>query len=637
VLAAVSLLLLALPLAADEGGYHWPLDLPRVLTSSFAEYRPGRFHAGIDLRTGGIGKPVYAARDGQVTRVRCSPWGYGRAIYVTFDDGNSAVYGHLDEYYPELTAFVRAAQHAAKSYTVDLYPNAGQFPVKRGQEIAKSGQTGIGAPHLHYELRDAAGLPIDPTKLGVAWPDTTAPVLHRLLVVPDGPASFLDNDILGVQRELTRGENGVYTCAPVNASGRIGFGLSFTDPGDGGYKLGAREMRVTSGGQEIFVVRHENLSYDNHRNAAVSYHPYFADEGRFLMGYRWPGNVSSSYAHAASEGWFEVPESGADVEMTVSDYQGNTARVVVPVRHQPNLQAVIMDAPSVPAGRMAIDCEGNFLTVTLEFEHATSVVPVLQIEGPTGVFEQQMRRIDMNRFRTGVAPKRSGSYTFRVNLDSVAERERTIEVFARGEGGRADTGGMQIEVPADSPYGMLFASGYESPESRPSPLRQLGRVYRIWPTEAPIDAPITLRFPKPQDDADWSKVHVYRMRGTGWARQDTKANGPWLEITSSDFGTFAAFEDTREPVLSGLVPVNGYQATSRRPAIGGVVADDGSGVQGVEIFLGGQWLLTTYDPERARFDWMRDQELPAGTHTLEFRAIDAAGNSASISQTITIP
>jgi hypothetical protein len=114
-------------------------------------------------------------------------------------------------------------------------------------------------------------------------------------------------------------------------------------------------------------------------------------------------------------------------------------------------------------------------------------------------------------------------------------------------------------------------------------------------------------------------------------------NGPWLEVLSSDFGTFAVFEDTRAPVLSGLVPANGYQATSRRPSIGGVIADDGSGVQGVEIFLGGQWLLTTYDPERARFDWMRDQELPAGTHPLEFRAIDAAGNSASISQTITIP
>ena len=95
----------------STGEYAWPLSLDPQLTSSFAEYRTGRFHAGIDLRTAGVGREVFAAGDGYVSRVRCSPYGYGKAVYLQLHDGNSAVYAHLSDFYPELAAFVRAEQH----------------------------------------------------------------------------------------------------------------------------------------------------------------------------------------------------------------------------------------------------------------------------------------------------------------------------------------------------------------------------------------------------------------------------------------------------------------------------------------------------------------------------------------------
>ena len=87
--------------------YIWPLDLPQAITSSFGEYRGGRFHAGLDLRTGGIGKQVKAPAAGYVSRVRCSPWGYGKAVYLALDDGNTAVFGHLSAFAPELREYVR--------------------------------------------------------------------------------------------------------------------------------------------------------------------------------------------------------------------------------------------------------------------------------------------------------------------------------------------------------------------------------------------------------------------------------------------------------------------------------------------------------------------------------------------------
>lgn len=57
----------AAPVVADSlaaAAPLWPLDLPtRYLTSDFMEYREGRFHAGIDLKTDGrTGWAVRAAR-----------------------------------------------------------------------------------------------------------------------------------------------------------------------------------------------------------------------------------------------------------------------------------------------------------------------------------------------------------------------------------------------------------------------------------------------------------------------------------------------------------------------------------------------------------------------------------------------
>ena len=186
-----ALVLIVAQLAADpSASYAWPLDLPRVLTSSFAEYRAGRYHMGLDLRTGPIGKDVFAASDGYVSRIRCSPYGYGKAIYLKLDDGNSVVYAHLDDYAPELLDYLRRAQHDRKKYTVDLYPDPHELPISSGQFIGKSGQTGIGVPHLHYEIRDRSGAPINPQRAGVTWPVPNAPELRISSVSREPPPSF---------------------------------------------------------------------------------------------------------------------------------------------------------------------------------------------------------------------------------------------------------------------------------------------------------------------------------------------------------------------------------------------------------------------------------------------------------------
>ena len=61
-----------------------PLNIPLYLSGNFGELRSNHFHSGLDFKTQGrTGIPVHSADDGYVSRIVVSPWGFGRAIYIT--------------------------------------------------------------------------------------------------------------------------------------------------------------------------------------------------------------------------------------------------------------------------------------------------------------------------------------------------------------------------------------------------------------------------------------------------------------------------------------------------------------------------------------------------------------------------
>ena len=77
--------------------YLWPVKAKKELTAIFGEERPGRYHTGIDVRTfGNIGYELIAIDSGYISRIRTSSKGYGKTVYIKLNDGNTAVYAHLD-------------------------------------------------------------------------------------------------------------------------------------------------------------------------------------------------------------------------------------------------------------------------------------------------------------------------------------------------------------------------------------------------------------------------------------------------------------------------------------------------------------------------------------------------------------
>ncbi|WP_288863843.1 M23 family metallopeptidase [uncultured Alistipes sp.] len=141
----------------DPADYLYPIrDVDGTCSSNFGEIRPGHFHAGVDIRTGGTeGKELVAVADGHVSRLSVSPGGYGRAIYLTLNNGTTAVYGHLQRFRDDIEQLVAQERRAQGKNSLNLFFGHSKLPVRQGEVIGYSGNSGSSSgPHLHFEIRD---------------------------------------------------------------------------------------------------------------------------------------------------------------------------------------------------------------------------------------------------------------------------------------------------------------------------------------------------------------------------------------------------------------------------------------------------------------------------------------------------
>lgn len=130
--------------------YIYPIrDVEGLYSANFGEMRPGHFHAGIDIKTDGAeGKPLVAVADGYVSRVSLGAYGYGRAVYLTLHNGTTAVYGHLQRFRKDIEERVREERHARRSNSVNLWFGPDTWPVKQGDVVGYSGNSGSSmGPH----------------------------------------------------------------------------------------------------------------------------------------------------------------------------------------------------------------------------------------------------------------------------------------------------------------------------------------------------------------------------------------------------------------------------------------------------------------------------------------------------------
>lgn len=245
--------------AQTQQEYRSPLDIPLILSANFGELRPNHFHSGIDLKTEGvINKPVYSIADGYISRISVSPSGYGLAIYVTHITGQTSVCGHINKFAPKVAEYVKDKQYQQESYSVDLSLNPEELPVKKGDLIAYSGNTGSsGGPHVHFEIRNTADQtaldPLEYYKNSIT--DTKPPLIKGIAIYPINEEGAVEFSRFPYRANVSVLKNGSY--APlkddVEAWGKIGIGVRTNDRMDGTTNIyGVRKVRLFCDSVEIF-------------------------------------------------------------------------------------------------------------------------------------------------------------------------------------------------------------------------------------------------------------------------------------------------------------------------------------------------------------------------------------------------
>ena len=196
----------------DPDDYIYPIrDVARLYAANFGEIRPAHFHAGVDIKTDGAeGKPLVAVADGYVSRVSLTAGGYGRAVYLTLRNGTTAVYGHLQRFRDDIEEHVRQERTARRANSVNLWFGPEAWPVKQGDVIGFSGNSGSSmGPHLHFEIRENTDLLLSTldNMLEAASLDS---LTERLRVEPVDIDRLCRAELIAVRR-LRQGQDIEYT------------------------------------------------------------------------------------------------------------------------------------------------------------------------------------------------------------------------------------------------------------------------------------------------------------------------------------------------------------------------------------------------------------------------------------------
>lgn len=325
-----------------KGYFRNPLGIPISLSGNFGELRPNHYHMGVDIKTNHRENlSVYAAAEGYVSRIKIEPSGFGRAIYITHPNGYTTVYAHLNNFAARLDDYLKQKQYALESWKVQLDVPPDLFPVKKGEFIAFSGNTGGSqAPHLHFEIRRTKDdVNLNPLLFGLPLHDLARPRIVRLGIY-DRTRSVYEQAPRIVPVKI--GSGFAYSTTPgvvrVN-SPLISLAITAYDAHTGSSNLNGiykATLYVNDIEQESFTM--DNISYKQTRflNAHIDYR-YKTLSGIYLQHLsELPGYINSIYTNGDNNGVIDISDGLLnEIRIVVSDAAGNISELSTMIQYYP--------------------------------------------------------------------------------------------------------------------------------------------------------------------------------------------------------------------------------------------------------------------------------------------------------------
>lgn len=311
----------------DKTSFTPPFDFPITFSGNFGEIRANHFHGGLDFKTGGtIGKPVRALADGYISRIRVTH-GSGYVLDVAYDNGYSTINRHLSAFVGDVARRVEDLQYEKESWEVEITPAPDEYPVKAGQIMALSGNTGYSfGPHLHLDMIETATDEyIDPLPFFMdKVKDKTAPRAEGIMLFPQ-PGKGV------VEGKQTRRAFPAHPTKPITAWGLIGAGIRAYDYMDGVQnKYGVKTVILEVDGEEVFRSTVDRFAYEENRYINSWTH------GQYMKSFIEPGNrLRMLQASNGNRGLVEINEERPyRFVYTLSDALGNTSKVRFTVQGQ---------------------------------------------------------------------------------------------------------------------------------------------------------------------------------------------------------------------------------------------------------------------------------------------------------------
>ena len=311
---------------------HPPLDIPLVLSGTFGELRTNHFHAGIDIKTNAeSGLKVYSINDGYVYRIKISPWGYGKAIYIKHPDGYTSVYAHLSRYNLSIEKYVKKHQYEKESYSLDLFPLKNEILINKGDLIAFSGNTGSSsAPHLHFEIRKSRNqFPQNVLNFGFDIYDDIAPTIKEIKISPHGKNSqinFSDKPKIYTAKKINKNYL-IKDTIPVY--GKVSTGIYTYDLLNGAKnKNGVYSVELKIDNKTIYFHEMNEFSFNETKyiNSHIDYAEKKLNKKNIHSCYLQENNNLSIYKIFEDKGIFKV-DSVHFGEFIVKDLHSNISKI----------------------------------------------------------------------------------------------------------------------------------------------------------------------------------------------------------------------------------------------------------------------------------------------------------------------
>jgi len=278
-----------------------PTNASKIVTNQFGAYRKTHFHEGIDISTNKrTGYDVYAVRSGYVSRIRVSPNGYGKQLTLKHIDGTSASFSHLKKFSERVERYVHQQQIKIGGYEIDVNPDSGLLFYNQGDIVAYTGESGVGPPHLHFEVYDRNMNPVNPLLIeSYKFEEYTPPIIGRLLVKPLSISSRVDGVRKSKRFSTKKKPNSEYIVhQPIHISGDIGMEVFTEDVPDAERRLtGIYELQLFLDDTLIYDAKYDSLQSYGAKEIALHYdYPLMRSEGaKFQKLYVQDGNRLSLY------------------------------------------------------------------------------------------------------------------------------------------------------------------------------------------------------------------------------------------------------------------------------------------------------------------------------------------------------